>query len=471
MRHTKIVATLGPASDSAPALEDLIAAGVDVVRLNFSHGTHETHRAVFGRVRQAAEKAGRPVAVLQDLSGPKIRTGVLEGGVSIPLAPGDALEIATGDGVGGPGRVFTTYAGLARSVQAGDRLLLDDGRIELLVEGSDGATIRTRVVFGGELAQHKGINAPGVELPASALTSKDEADLRLGIELGVDMVALSFVQTAADIERAKQILAETGRADVPVIAKLERPKAIDNLDAILDVCDGVMIARGDLGLELPLERVPRVQSDVTRRARARGLPVIVATQVLDSMRTEPRPTRAEVTDAAHAVGDGVDAIMLAAETAMGVDPPRVVRTLTAIIEDAERADPSLCVSLEPPPEAHKPVQAICEAAVTMAKRGHAQAIVAITRTGRTARLLAALRPEAAVHGLTARPEVANRLALIRGVVPFVAPIGDGFAPFAPLLEAMRVGGRLAPGSTAVLVSVDPDLGRPDTNYLKLLRLP
>lgn len=470
MRHTKIVATLGPASDSSAALDALVAAGVDVVRLNFSHGTHDTHRAVFGRVRQAAEKAGRPVAVLQDLSGPKIRTGLLADGAPIPLRPGDALEIATGDGIGGPGRVFTSYAGLARSVRTGDRLLLDDGRIELSVEGSDGSTIRTRVVFGGELAQHKGINAPGVELPASALTGKDEADLALGIELGVDIVALSFVQTASDIERAKQILATAGRADVPVIAKLERPRAIDNLDAILEACDGVMIARGDLGLELPLERVPRVQSDVTRRARARGLPVIVATQVLDSMRTEPRPTRAEVTDAAHAVGDGVDAIMLAAETAMGVDPPRVVRTLTSIIADAEQVAPSLCVGQEPAPEVQAPVQAICEAAVTMAARGHAQAIVAITRSGRTARLLAALRPEAAVHALTARQEVANRLALVRGVVPSLAPIGDGFAPFAPLLEALRAAGRLEAGSTAVLVSVDPDLVRPDTNYLKLLRL-
>ncbi len=470
MRHTKIVATLGPASDSATALDDLVAAGVDVVRLNFSHGTHGTHRAVCARVREAADRAGRPIGVLQDLSGPKIRTGRLEGGGPITLRAGDRLVIATGDEVGRAGCVSTTFDGLARSVQPGDQLLLDDGRIELKVEQTDGARVATLVVFGGDLGEHKGINAPGVALPASALTPKDVEDLRFGVSLGVDMVALSFVQTAEDLTAARTVLRESGRDDVPLIAKLERPRAIDELDSVLAASDGVMVARGDLGLELPFERVPRVQKLVTARARALGLPVIVATQVLDSMRTEPRPTRAEVSDAAHAVDDGVDAIMLAGETAIGVAPGRVVRTLDAIIRDAESSGLRAAASL-PADEKRASTQAICEAAVTMATLGHAEAIAAVTRTGRTAALLSALRPAAAVYALTSCPDVARRLALYWGVVPLVADIGEGLVPVVPLAERLAAAGRLPAGATIVLVSVDPDLSRPDTNYLKLVRLP
>ncbi|HEY3384150.1 MAG TPA: pyruvate kinase [Vicinamibacterales bacterium] len=485
MRHTKIIATLGPASDSDAALDELVAAGVDVVRLNFSHGTHESHAAVFNRVRAAASRAvlrGSPregvgarhrpaIGILQDLSGPKIRTGLLADHRPIALRPGDGLAIRTGDGAGGVGRVFTTYAGLARNVHPGDRLLLDDGRIELHVERSDGTEISTTVVFGGELAEHKGINAPGVELPASAMTPKDEDDLRFGLSLGVDMVALSFVQSADDMRRARSIVTACG-ADVPLIAKIERPRAVENLDAVLDASDGIMVARGDLGLELPLEQVPRVQKQVTERARALGLPVIVATQVLDSMRTEPRPTRAEVSDAAHAVDDGVDAIMLAGETAVGVSPARVVRTLDAIILDAESALPGggTGPGRRSANGGCSTVQAICEAAVTMAGLGHAQAILAVTRTGRTARILSTLRGGTPVYALTGRPEVAARLSLFWGVVPIVSEIGDGFVPFVPLVRQLRESGVLAGVTEAVLVSVDPDLAREDTNFLKLIRL-
>jgi pyruvate kinase len=469
MRHTKIVATLGPASDSATVLDDLVAAGVDVVRLNCSHGTHDSHRTVCGRVREASARAGRPIAVLQDLSGPKIRTGRLEGGGPISLRPGDRLVIATGDEVGRSGCVWTTFDGLARSVRPGDRLLLDDGRLEVRVEGTDGSRIATSVVFGGDLGEHKGINAPGVALPASALTPKDVDDLRFGLSLGVDMVALSFVQTADDLASARAVLREAGRLDVPLIAKLERPRAIQELDAVLAASDGAMVARGDLGLELPLERVPRIQKQVTARARALGLPVIIATQVLDSMRTEPRPTRAEVSDAAHAVDDGVDAIMLAGETAVGVAPGRVVRTLDAIIRDAEGAARP-APAPEPPDGGYASTRAICEAAVTLASRGHAAAIAAVTRTGRTACMLSALRPDAPVFALTGRADVARRLTLYWGVVPVEADIGDGLVPVVPLAEQLAAAGRLPTDATIVLVSVDPDLSSPDTNYLKLLRL-
>src|SRR3954464_6853673 len=335
MRHTKIIATVGPASDTEATLDALIAAGTDIFRLNFSHGTHESQGATFARVRAASARACCEVAILQDLRGPKIRTGRLAGGQAITLKPGESVSIATGDGIGGPGRLFTTFEGLAKGVRAGDRLLLADGRVELRVESTNGLEIKATVVEGGEIGEHKGINAPGVPLPTSAITAKDVDDLVFGLSLGVDMVALSFVQTADDVHRARGIMADAGAGQVPLIAKLERPLALEHLEEILNACDAVMVARGDLGLEMPLERVPRAQKEITRRARFHGIPVIVATQVLESMTTEARPTRAEVNDAANAVDDGVDAIMLAGETAAGAHPARAVQTLDAVIRDAE----------------------------------------------------------------------------------------------------------------------------------------
>ena len=391
-RLTKIIATIGPACAAEGALDALIAAGTDVFRLNFSHGTHEEHGAVITRIRDAAARSGRHVAILQDLSGPKIRTGKLVDRKAIDLVPGAPLEIATGDFVGGPGRVSTTFAGLAKSVRPGDRLLLDDGRIELRVESSDGTTAKTTVVGGGALGEHKGINLPGVALPASALTPKDIADLRFGLSRGVDIVALSFVQTAEDLRMARAIVAESGDGRTPLVAKIERPAAVDNLDAILGAADAVMVARGDLGLEMPFERVPAVQKEITRRARRRGLPVIVATQVFDSMRTELRPTRAEVSDAANAVDDAVDAIMLTGETAVGIDPTRTVQTLDAVIRAAESLTPSLEIDpgLEVTDVPHN--RALCQSAVTLAGSGNADAIVAVTRGGKTAHMLSAFRP-------------------------------------------------------------------------------
>src|SRR5438309_2874484 len=274
MRSTKIISTVGPASDRDNVLDELIAAGTNVFRLNFSHGTHESQAATFARIRAAAARANRQVGILQDLSGPKIRTGLLAEGRPLQLEPGDPLRIETGDFVGGPGRVSTPFAGLARGVRPGDRLLLADGLIELRVDATDGKAIQTTVVEGGELGQHKGINAPGVVLPASAVTVKDAEDLRFGLSLGVDLVGLSFVQNADDVRRDRQIIEDSG-ADVPIVAKLERPQALDHLDDILAACEAVMIARGDLGLEMPLEQVPRAQKEITRRARVAKRPVIL----------------------------------------------------------------------------------------------------------------------------------------------------------------------------------------------------
>ncbi|HEY2904399.1 MAG TPA: pyruvate kinase [Vicinamibacterales bacterium] len=472
MRHTKIIATVGPASDSDTTLDALIAAGTDIFRLNFSHGTHESQAATFKRVRAAAARARQEVAILQDLGGPKIRTGLLQHHRALFVNAGDTLVIATGDFAGGVGRISTTFNGLARSVRPGDRLLLADGLVELRVDATDGAEIQTTVVEGGEIGEHKGINAPGVPLPASAITPKDVDDLAFGLSLGVDMVALSFVQSAADLHQARQLMAAANSSGVPLVAKLERPQALDHLDEILDASDAVMVARGDLGLEMPLERVPRAQKDITRAARRHGIPVIVATQVLESMTTEARPTRAEVNDAANAVDDGVDAIMLAGETAVGAFAARAVQTLDAIIRDAETSPPpeaTMMRRIDDVGRGHE--AAICAAAVTLATRSAAAAIVAVTRGGGTARRLSALRPEAPIFATTDRDDTARRLALYWGVVPLCTEIGEDVAAAGTLIGRQLVArGLVAAGAAVVLVSISADLSRTDANYLKIQRL-
>ena len=465
MRHTKIVATLGPSS-SAPAIIDaLIASGVDVFRLNFSHGTHESHRSSFIAIREAAARAGRHVAILQDLSGPKIRTGRLRGGSPITLIDGDELRVAAGDGDSEPGRIFTPYAPLVEWTKPGDRLLLDDGKIELKVTGRAPGELVTVVVHGGSLGEHKGINAPGVALPGNASTPKDEADLQFGMELGVDLVALSFVQTPDDSQIARRIA-----TDVPLIAKIERPHALEHLDGILAAVDGVMVARGDLGLECALEQVPRIQKTIVARARALGRPVIVATQVLESMRTEPRPTRAEVSDAATAVDQGADAIMLSGETAAGRYPVQAVDALRAIIRDAETvAAPSSSLSADPDGfEALRTVhgRAMCEAAVTLATSGQAEAIVAVTHFGKTAQLLSSLRPSASILAVTPSDIVARRLKLYWGVRPLVSELQDLRALEAPIRKAMD----LSRNAVVVFINISPDLSRSDANFVNVQQL-
>jgi pyruvate kinase len=394
MRKTKIIATLGPASSSDAAIRELIDAGVDVFRFNFSHGTHEGHAETMARVRRAAIDSGRIVALLQDLSGPKIRTGRLRGHAPLQLSTGDPLTIAVGTFEGEPGRVSTTFD-LPRVVHAGDCLLLDDGRIQLRVDTVSPGEVQATVVDGGPLGEHKGINVPGVEFPTTGLTDKDIGDLQFGARQGVDFVALSFVQGAAVLRQARDLLRTWNAPEMPLVAKLERPEAITRLEEILYASDAVMVARGDLGLELPLERVPRLQKEITRWARTLEVPVIVATQVLESMRTEPRPTRAEVSDAANAVEDGVDAIMLAGETAAGAYPVKAVQTLDVIIREAESMPPVRKLG-DSARLLSGHSHAVCEAAVTLAERDEAAAIVAVTRAGKTARVLSALRPRAPI---------------------------------------------------------------------------
>ena len=448
---------------------------MDVVRLNFSHGTHESHAAVYATVREAAARAGRHVAVLQDLSGPKIRTGPLERGEPVQLHDGDCVRVAAGNGAGTSQRIFTAYSAIVASARPGDRLLLDDGKIELQVTGIDDGELVTTVVNGGELGEHKGINAPGVDLPSGELTEKDANDLQFGIGLGVDFVALSFVQTPEDIAAARRILAGSG-ADIPIVAKIERPQAIARLDDILASADAVMVARGDLGLECPLEEIPRMQKAIIAAARARGRPVILATQVFESMRTEPRPTRAEVSDAATAVDQGADAIMLAGETAAGAYPVRSVETLAAVILDAESVAPSIFGSSGAPQRraaigvaesllGSRHGVAMCEAAVTLASSGEANAIIALTREGRTAQLLSTFRPRPAVFAITESDVVARRLALSWGVTPVVAH-GSTLSAFEATLHECGV----PAGATVVFISLSPDLTREDANFLNVQRI-
>jgi pyruvate kinase len=464
MRHTKIVATLGPASSPPAILRELLLAGVDIVRLNFSHGSHEAHAATYAAVRQAAADTGRTVAVLQDLSGPKIRTGPLEGGGPLTLTAGQRLRIAAGDSPGSADVIYTPYEPLVKSAKPGDRLLLDDGRIELRVEECLTDCLVTAVVHGGSLGQNKGINAPGVALPASSITEKDARDLRFGLSLGVDIVALSFVQTAADVTSASELMKAAGRT-VPIIAKIERPAAVENIDAILDVAQGVMVARGDLGLELPLEQVPRVQKHIIRRARAAGLPAILATQVLESMRVEPRPTRAEVSDAANAVDDGADAIMLAGETAVGAYPVRAVETLDAVIRDAESVPNAERIVPEIDPTGSLHGRALCEAAVTLASTARADAIVAVTREGKTARLLSALRPSTQVFAATSNADLVGACSLQWGVTPLLTPVCE----FDELEQLLVSSGLVKSGAVVVFVNVSAELNRSDANFIKVQR--
>ena len=459
------MATVGPASQDPATLEALIAAGVNVFRLNFSHGTHQSHAETFARIQQASKNSGRHIAVMQDLSGPKIRTGTLAGGAPIELNPGDELKLAVGDGPGGAGRVFTPFAPLVEGARVNDRLLLADGRIEIRVVDVSRSELTTVVVHGGRLGEHKGINAPGVPLAASALTAKDVDNLRFGLDLGVHLVALSFVQTPDDVIRAREEMTAHGRV-VPVIAKIERPAAVENLTGILAAAQGLMVARGDLGLEMPLEQLPRVQREIIRRARSVGRPVILATQVLDSMVSEPRPTRAEVSDAANAVYQGMDAIMLAGETAIGAHPVRVVETLDAIIRDAERAPGAMQVPLDVDAIFSGHGRALCEAAVTMAKAGQADAIVAVTREGKTARMLSALRPSAPIYAACAREDVASAMSLLWGIVPVVTPERD-----VERLESLMLEQQLMPkGSMVVFVNVSAELNRIDANFVNLQKI-
>jgi pyruvate kinase len=422
MRRAKIVCTLGPASTSQEMMEKLLDAGMDVARLNFSHGSHEQHKEVIERIRAASLKVRKGVGILQDLQGPKIRTGKVENN-GIDLVEGQEIEITTEEAVmGTPHLISTTYQHLAQDVNVGDRILLDDGLLELKVLQTDKKQqVRCEIIHGGVLKNNKGINLPGVALQTEAMSAKDEEDLLFGIKNGIDYVGLSFVRTPQDLDKCRSVMARAGR-HVPIISKLEKPEAIARLDAILDKSDGVMVARGDLGVEIPPEEVPAIQKDIIRRANARALPVIVATQMLNSMIEHPRPTRAEASDVANAIFDGTDAVMLSGETASGKYPIESVEMMDRIVRAAEssmRQTFPRIGSGEPLKIPADFPDVTCGVACRAARECGARLIVAFTLTGTTARLLSHYRPTVPIVAFSPNQEVRRRLSLLWGVVPRV----------------------------------------------------
>jgi pyruvate kinase len=401
-RRTKIVATIGPASTARDVLTRLLDAGMDVARLNFSHGTHEEHAQRITLLREIGRTFEHPLAIIQDLQGPKIRTGALQNGAPVQLRAGERFDITTREVSGTAARVSTTYAALPHDVRRGDRILLSDGLIELRVLDSADDVVRTEVVFGGELREHQGINLPGVQVSAPALTPKDAADLDFGLQQGVDYVAVSFVRRAGDIEQVKQRIAASGKP-TPIIAKIEKPEALDDLPAILEAADSIMVARGDLGVEMPAEQVPVVQKQLIEAANAVGVPVITATQMLDSMIRNPRPTRAEASDVANAIIDGTDAVMLSGETATGLYPVEAVQTMVRIAEVAEASGRHGDIHAVPPKSTTRPGSvgsAISAAACAIVQTVPVRAIIAFTISGNTARLVARLRPTVPILALT-----------------------------------------------------------------------
>jgi pyruvate kinase len=426
-RRTKIVATIGPASNDLAMLDRLIGAGVNVFRLNLAHGDHSDHRTAHERIRAAAEKRGEPIAVLADLSGPKIRVGRFAEG-QIGLQDNARVMVTTRDVVGEPGLIPSQYEALADDVYPGDQILLDDGLIELEVEAVDGTEVACRVVHGGILRDRKGMNLPGVNISSPSLTEKDRLDARFVLELGVDFLALSFVRRPSDVVELKDLVAATGQS-CHVIAKIEMPEALGAIEEILDVSDAIMVARGDLGVELPPEEVPIAQRQLIARARAKGKPAIVATQMLESMIAHPRPTRAEVSDVANAVFSGADAIMLSAETASGSHPVAAVAMMDRVsrLVEATLWTEGAFGSIAAQDEALAPIplyQAISRATAQLSRDLRVRAIVVLSRSGTSAAVVAAARPAAPVVAATMDAATCRRMSLLWGVVPIQVESDD-----------------------------------------------
>ena len=424
-RRTKIVATLGPASSDEGVIEDLVACGVNVFRLNMSHGDHELYRVLFARVQRAARRQRRLIGVLADLAGPKIRVGRFKTGF-IDLAAGDLVTITTRAVLGDAGLIVSQYAALARDVEPGSRILLDDGNLELLVESLEETEIMCRVVTGGRLLERKGMNLPGVNISTPALTEKDRRDARFALDLGVDFIGLSFVRRAADVVALRELLSGSGRT-AWIVAKIEKPEALDDIDAILEASDAIMVARGDLGVELLPERVPIVQEELVDRARRASKPVIVATQMLESMIERPRPTRAELTDVANAVRSGADAIMLSGETAIGRYPISAVKIMDSVARQTERylfshgafgTFDQYTPTAPEPAGAKAVVRTLAEAAALLSRQLSIVAVIVVAPHARSARIMSSSRPAAPMVAVSGDASVLKLACLTWGTLPF-----------------------------------------------------
>jgi pyruvate kinase len=470
MPNTKIVATLGPASDPPAIIRQLLLAGVDVFRLNASHSTQAEHAARIAAVRQAAAELGQPTSILLDLQGPKIRLGAFAGGGCV-LEPGGIFTITPEPVLGDCGRASTTYLNFAADVKRGDRVLLADGAIELRVLDVRGSEVRTEVVCGGPISDHKGINLPGIAVSLPSLTQKDLDDLRFGVAQGIDMVALSFVRTAADVHGLREWLRSMHPGPLPVVAKIEKPQAWDNIDSILQEADGVMVARGDLGVELALETVPRIQKSTILRARHHGKFVITATQMLESMIEHPTPTRAEVSDVANAIYDGTDAIMLSAETSVGKYPVEAVKFMARIAVETENSIRARGFQELPASPHFTYAEILADAAYHAARAAHVSAIVVFTATGSSARLVSRYRPPVCIYAMTPRENVGRQLMVNFAVKPVQAPdVASTDEMLAQMDRILTEGGYLKAGDSVVFLAGQP-VGRPGTtNLMKLHRI-
>lgn len=466
MRRAKIVCTLGPATHTYSEIRSLVQAGMDVARFNLSHGTHDQHLERYHHVRAAGDELERAVGVLADLQGPKIRLGAFPRAVALER---DATFTITIDDVEGDAeRAGTTHKGLPHDVNPGDPILVDDGKVQLEVISANDSEVVTKVIVPGRVSSHKGLNLPGVPVSVPALSEKDVDDLRWALRTGVDMVALSFVRRAEDRKDVDRVMDEEG-IHVPVIAKVEKPQAVEDLDGIVDAFDSIMIARGDLGVELPLEEVPIVQKRAATVARKRARPVIVATQVLESMVTAPRPTRAEASDAANAVLDGADAIMLSGETSVGSYPIEAVETMARIIEMTEKLDLDGIQTLEIRPKS--PSGAVTLAATDIANLVDAKYLVTFTLTGGSAQRLARMRPKTPLMAFTPRPEVRSRMALVWGVETFIAPEVKNTDEMVQQVDTLlQEIGRVQPGDIVVICAGSPPGTPGKTNAIRVHRV-
>jgi pyruvate kinase len=464
IRRTKIVCTIGPASDSEETITKLIAAGMNVARLNFSHGTADYHRSIIDRLKRVRKALSKPVAILMDLQGPKIRIGKIRSG-SVVLRPGQQYILTTASVAGDEKRVSVSLKSLPDDVSAGHPILLADGNIELRVERVSGPEVICTVVVGGTLSSHKGINLPASEVEVESMTPKDRKDIEVGVDAGVDAVALSFVRTAADVEAVRTVLKRTG-GQVPVIAKIEKQAAVANIDRILGVADGVMVARGDLGVEIDLERVPLVQKSIIQKCNALGKPVITATQMLVRMVENPRPTRAEAADVANAVLDGTDAVMLSEETAIGKYPVEAVQMMDRIVRTAE-------TSLDRRKFEHVEHMGNIRDSITRssyytAKEVGVRAIVTPTLSGSTANLVARFRPKQPILATTPNETTLDFLSFSWGVVPLLIPPSatiDDLIRFS--IDAARNAGHVEPGDLVVITGGLPLHASGSTNFLKV----
>jgi pyruvate kinase len=465
-RRAKIVCTIGPATATPEKIRELVRAGMDVARLNFSHGTHAEHERVYRLIREASDEYGRAVGILGDLQGPKIRLGRFAGG-PVEWHTGDVVRVTVEDVAGTHDRVSTTYQGLAEDAREGDRLLVDDGKVAMVVRKVEDFDVVCEVTEGGTVSDHKGLSLPGMNVSVPAMSDKDMADLEFALGLRVDVVALSFVRSPADIDLVHRTMDRVGPR-LPVIAKLEKPEAVENLEAIVLAFDGVMVARGDLGVELPLEHVPLVQKRAIQIARENAKPVIVATQMLDSMIGSSRPTRAETSDVANAVLDGADAVMLSGETSVGRYPIESVETMGRIVRAVEAGSPHV------PPLNHVPRTkrgVISYAARDIGERLSARALVAFTQSGDTVRRLARLHTRLPLLAFTPEPPVRNQLALTWGTETFlVDPVDSTDAMVRQVDHAMLSIGRYQPGDLVVIVAGSPPATVGSTNLVRVHRL-